>query len=69
MINNLIILKNNDTLNFQEFNFRCSIGKKGLTSNKIEGDKKTPIGVFKLGNLFYRKDRVPMPKTNLKKFR
>ncbi|WP_075501218.1 L,D-transpeptidase family protein [Candidatus Pelagibacter communis] len=67
MINNLIILKNNDTLNFQEFNFRCSIGKKGLTSNKIEGDKKTPIGVFKLGNLFYRKDRVPMPKTNLKK--
>jgi L,D-peptidoglycan transpeptidase YkuD (ErfK/YbiS/YcfS/YnhG family) len=64
--NNLIILKNNDTLNYQEFSFKCSVGSKGLTLNKIEGDKKTPIGIFKLGDLFYRKDRVKLPKTKLK---
>ncbi|MDC3158033.1 L,D-transpeptidase family protein [Candidatus Pelagibacter sp.] len=46
--------------------FRCSIGKKGLTKNKIEGDKKTPVGIFSLGNLFYRKDRNAKPLTKLK---
>ena len=64
--NNLIILENNDTLNYQEFSFKCSIGGKGITSNKVEGDKKTPVGIFKLGSLFYRKDRVKPPKTKLR---
>tara|TARA_B100000945_G_scaffold117348_1_gene93267 strand:+ start:10 stop:504 length:495 start_codon:yes stop_codon:yes gene_type:complete len=61
-----IIIKNKVTLLFDEFIFRCSIGKKGLTKNKIEGDKKTPVGIFSLGNLFYRKDRNPKPLTKLK---
>ena len=63
--NNVILLKNNYTLKYKEFYFKCAIGKKGLTSQKIEGDKKTPKGIFKLGNLFYRKDRVRKPITNL----
>ena len=45
-----IILKNKATLIFEDFIFRCSIGKKGLVKKKIEGDKKTPIGTFSLGN-------------------
>ena len=53
-----IILKNKDTLLFDEFKFKCSIGKKGITSNKKEGDKKTPRGTFSLECLFYRKDRI-----------
>ena len=61
-----IIIKNKVTLLFDDFMFRCSIGKKGLTKNKIEGDKKTPIGIFSLGNLFYRKDRNVKPLTKLK---
>ena len=61
-----IILKNKVTLLFDEFTFKCSIGKNGLAKNKIEGDKKTPIGTFTLGNLLYRKDRNPKPLTNLK---
>ena len=61
-----IIIKNKVTLLFDEFIFRCSIGKKGVTKNKIEGDKKTPVGIFSLGNLFYRKDRNPKPLTKLK---
>ena len=40
--------------------------KKGLTSNKIEGDKKTPKGFFEIGNLYYRKDRINKPETKIK---
>ena len=61
-----IILKNKATLLFDDFIFKCSIGKKGLTKNKVEGDKKTPIGLFSLGNLYYRKDRHTKPSTKLK---
>ena len=63
--NNLILLKNNHSLLFEEFHFKCSIGKNGKTIKKIEGDKKTPKGSFKLGNLFYRNERVQRPFTKL----
>ena len=61
-----IILKNKVTLKFDDFHFKCSIGKKGLTKKKIEGDKKTPIGTFSLGNLYYRPDRNLKPLTKLR---
>ena len=62
----IIILKNKESLIFDDFTFRCTIGRKGLTKNKIEGDKKTPIGKFALGPLYYRNDRNPRPITKLK---
>lgn len=61
----LIKLKNKDTLIFDEFKFKCAIGKNGLKKNKIEGDKSTPKGIFSLGKLYYRSDRVPKPESNL----
>ena len=61
-----IIVKNKQSLFFDDFNFKCCIGKKGLTENKIEGDKKTPKGFHSLGNLYYRGDKVKKPKTLLK---
>ena len=61
----LINLKNKDTLVFDEFEFKCSIGQNGLKKNKIEGDKCTPIGLFDLGILYYRSDRIPKPQTFL----
>ena len=61
-----IVLKNKASLQFDDFVFHCVIGKKGLTKNKFEGDKKTPIGTYSLGNLYYRKDRNPKPLTKLK---
>ena len=61
-----IILKNKDTLIYDDFKFKCCIGKNGFTKNKIEGDGKTPIGKFSLGDLYYRKDRKNKPKTDLK---
>ena len=61
-----IILKNKVTLIFDDFIFRCCIGKKGLSKTKSEGDKSTPIGTFSLGNLYYRADRNSKPMTKLK---
>ena len=39
-----IIIKNKETLIFEGFKFKCCIGKKGTTKDKIEGDIKTPKG-------------------------
>ena len=61
-----IFIKNKYTLQIDDFKFRCSIGKKGLTSNKKEGDKKTPKGTFEIENLYFRKDRLDKPSTLLK---
>ena len=61
-----ILIKNKHTLQIEEFKLRCCIGKKGSTYDKKEGDKKTPKGIFKIGDLYYRKDRVEKPLTKLK---
>ena len=61
-----IIVKNKDTLIYDDFVFRSCIGKNGFTENKIEGDKKTPKGNFKIDCLYFRKDRKKKPQTNLK---
>jgi L,D-peptidoglycan transpeptidase YkuD (ErfK/YbiS/YcfS/YnhG family) len=60
-----IFVKNKHTLQIDEFEFECCIGKKGTTKNKIEGDKKTPLGVFGIENLYFRKDRKAKPSTLL----
>ena len=61
----IIHLKNKDTLIIEEFKFKCSIGKKGTSKNKFEGDFFTPHGKFKIGKLYWRPDRVKLPKTRL----
>ncbi len=63
----LIQIKNKDTLIVGDFVFKCCLGKNGLSSKKKEGDKTTPRGIYKLGPLYYRSDRVKKPKTNLEK--
>ena len=62
-----IIVKNKNTLLYDEFKFKCSVGKNGITSNKIEGDKKTPKGIFSLGPLYFRKDKFPKPFAKINK--
>jgi L,D-peptidoglycan transpeptidase YkuD (ErfK/YbiS/YcfS/YnhG family) len=61
-----ILVKNKHTLQVDDFRFRCCIGKKGSTTNKKEGDKKTPKGTFEIENLYFRKDRKEKPLTLLK---
>ena len=61
-----IYLKNKDTLIFRDFKFKCAIGKNGISKSKKEGDKKTPVGKFSLGNLYFRTDKIKKPETKLK---
>ena len=62
-----ITLKNKYTLKIDDFKFKCCIGKNGLKKNNIEGDKCTPKGTFKLGTLYYSKERVKKPITKTTK--
>ena len=61
-----IIIKNKETLLFDDFKFKCSVGKKGFSKNKKESDYTTPRGIFGLGNIYYRSDRIQKPQTKLK---
>ena len=63
----LIVLKNKDTLIVDDFTFKCSIGKNGLSSRKKEGDGTTPKGTFSLGKVYYRADKVKKPVTQIPK--
>jgi len=57
----------NKYLYFDKYKIKCALGKRGITSKKVEGDKKTPRGTFTLKSIFYRKDRVSKIKSSLLK--
>ena len=40
-------------LKIDEFQFKCSIGTKGIKKNKNEGDSCTPIGKYKLKKTYW----------------
>tara|TARA_B100000886_G_scaffold315898_1_gene254160 strand:- start:3942 stop:4433 length:492 start_codon:yes stop_codon:yes gene_type:complete len=52
---------------YKDFKVKCSLGKRGIGFKKKEGDLITPKGIFKIKNVFYRKDRLKKFKTSLKK--
>ena len=52
-------------LYYKGYKLKCSFGKSGITSSKKEGDLSTPKGIFKLGTLYYRKDRIKLPKCHI----
>ena len=62
----LIKLKNKDTLELDCFKFKCCIGQNNIKKEKFEGDKATPKGIFSIGPIYYRSDRVNKPTTSLK---
>ena len=62
----IIYIKNKHSLKIDDFYLKCCIGKNGLSKNKKEGDKKTPIGRFSIEKLYYRSDRIKKPLTRLK---
>ena len=65
----LIKLKNKDTIIIDDFKLKCCIGKGGIKNKKEEGDFSTPKGIFKLGPIYYRNDRVQKPITKLKSYK
>ena len=60
-----IIIKNKYTLLYEDFSFKCCVGLNGFTKIKKEGDKKTPRGLFGIGDLYYRRDKNIKPQTKL----
>ena len=63
----IIHINNKNTLIIDDFCFKCCIGKNGLNIDKKEGDNSTPIGLFKLKKLYFRKDRVGIPKCKIRR--
>ncbi len=61
-----IIIKNRFLL-YKGYKIKCSIGKNGTSYSKKEGDLSTPKGFFKIGPLYYRKDRIKLKKCKIKK--
>ncbi|MBH87596.1 MAG: transpeptidase [Pelagibacterales bacterium] len=62
----MIYVNKHKILHYNKKDYKCSIGLNGFTRNKIEGDKKTPIGTYNFGNLFIRTDRVKNLNTKFK---
>tara|TARA_Y100001960_G_C14589735_1_gene785060 strand:+ start:399 stop:890 length:492 start_codon:yes stop_codon:yes gene_type:complete len=62
---NIIIKKH--LLLYKGYKLKCSIGKSGITNSKKEGDFASPKGIFKLGLLYYRKDRIKFLKCKIRK--
>jgi len=63
----IIHVPNKNTLIIDDFKLRCCIGKSGINSNKKEGDYSTPKGLFSLRKLYFRKDRIGIPKCKINK--
>ena len=63
----IIHVPNKNTLIIDDFKLRCCIGKRGINSNKKEGDYTTPKGLFNLKKLYFRKDHVGSPKCKINK--
>jgi L,D-peptidoglycan transpeptidase YkuD (ErfK/YbiS/YcfS/YnhG family) len=62
------ILIKNKKLIFNNYRIKCALGKRGIGIKKKEGDFITPIGLFKIKFVLYRKDRVKKLNTRLEKF-
>ena len=60
-----IVIKNKYTLLYEDFSFKCCVGLNGFIKIKKEGDKKTPRGLFGIGDLYYRRDKNIEPQTKL----
>jgi len=65
----LIKIKKNSLIITKKCKIKCAIGKNGTKKNKIEGDKSTPKGLYSLGSLYYRPDRIKNIKTKLPKIK
>jgi L,D-peptidoglycan transpeptidase YkuD (ErfK/YbiS/YcfS/YnhG family) len=45
--------------------WRCTVGAGGVREDKVEGDAATPAGEYPLRRLYFRNDRLVLPKVRL----
>lgn len=67
-MNSNIIVKPSGKLIWNGKEYKCAIGKGGVTKDKKEGDGKTPVGCFPIRKIFYRADRILKPQSVFKTF-
>jgi L,D-peptidoglycan transpeptidase YkuD (ErfK/YbiS/YcfS/YnhG family) len=48
-----------------EKRWRCAVGAGGVREDKVEGDAATPVGEFPLRRIYFRNDRLVLPKVQL----
>lgn len=48
-----------------EKRWRCVVGAGGVREDKVEGDAATPVGEFPLRRIYFRNDRLVLPKVRL----
>ena len=48
-----------------EKRWRCAVGAGGVREDKVEGDGATPVGTFPLRRIYFRNDRLVLPKVQL----
>ncbi|MDP2946034.1 MAG: L,D-transpeptidase family protein [bacterium] len=58
---NKIKVNSKGALFFDGKEYKCVIGKNGVSVDKKEGDGATPIGCFPIRRVFYRADKVEKP--------
>ena len=61
------ILINKKYLIYNQYKVKCALGKRGIGLKKKEGDLITPIGLYKIKYILYRKDRIKKIQSKLKK--
>ena len=62
----MIIINKSGFIRYKNLKFKCTLGRAGVGEKKIEGDNITPIGVYKILNVYYRKDRIKNLNTKFK---
>lgn len=53
-------------IRIQDASWPIALGRGGISANKREGDGATPAGLWPLGRVFFRPDRLDAPTTGLK---
>ena len=61
------ILINKKYLTYNQYKVKCTVGKRGIGYKKKEGDFITPIGLYKIKYILYRKDRIKKIPSKLRK--
>ena len=61
------ILINKKYLTYNQYKVKCAVGKRGVNLKKKEGDFITPIGLYKIKYILYRKDRIKKIPSKLRK--
>tara|TARA_B100000029_G_scaffold192374_1_gene190409 strand:- start:2099 stop:2590 length:492 start_codon:yes stop_codon:yes gene_type:complete len=58
---------NRHFLLYKGYKLKCAVGKSGINSAKKEGDLSTPKGTYKIGILYYRKEKIKNLKCKIRK--